>query len=103
MAPAFGQQVTVTFEWDANPASDGVTEYNLYESISNGPYVQVASVTGDVLTVNQAVNIDGQRHRYVLRAGSPFGESGDSNVVVLTARKPGNPRNLRVTVVVALP
>ena len=72
--------VDVSFIWDANPASDLVTEYRIYET-TGGTAVLKTSTTETRGTV-QAVDMNIDR-TFICRAVNVAGESGDSNAVTL--------------------
>lgn len=84
----------LSLAWDANPASDQVTGYNVYEHV--GSVYNLLATVGPTITTYALVNPTTGPHAYVVTAVNLRGESGYSNETVLPGL-PGAPANLRIT------
>jgi hypothetical protein len=100
--------VDVSFIWDANPPSDNVTEYRIYE-LFNGTTVLRTSTAETTGTV-KAVVLDADR-TFICRAVNVAGESPNSNAVTLDHKAllaelvPGAPAGMskvKVTITIEL-
>jgi hypothetical protein len=80
--------VTVTLAWDANPASDNVTNYVVR---LDGVVVGSPTGTSQLCTITTA-----GLHTFAVRAVNLFAESPDSTLTVNVV-VPRGPTNLRVT------
>lgn len=65
--------------WNANPAEDNVTEYRVYEKIGLSFNLLVATAATNVTLTNVPTG----PHYYVVRAVNFYGESKDSNVLLV--------------------
>lgn len=83
----------ITLEWDANPITDMVTEYRVYENIS-GQYVRVFPTTKITATSVVLPTLTNAAHTFVVTAVSDVVESIYSDPVVIP-KAPGKPTNLR--------
>jgi hypothetical protein len=70
---AAAQAATVTMVWNANPASDGVTKYTLYENLA-GTWTKVQDI-GPTLTTLTLTGVSAGLHTYALTASNTAGES----------------------------
>jgi hypothetical protein len=69
---------SVKLNWDADPANDDVTSYQVLRStVSGGPYAQIGSSTSTSFTDTTVA--DGETYYYVVRAVNSQGTSGNSN------------------------
>lgn len=76
--------------WDANPASDGVVSYVVYEAVAKGAPIVVATSTTTTATLDAAPG----PHTYYVTARNEW-ESAPSNSVSTNAQ-PGKPTGLKV-------
>lgn len=89
-----------TFSWDANPATENVTSYNLYLQ-KDGLQMPTVSIPASATTITckaAGVQANGSWSANVT-AVNAVGESGPSNAVTFTQRlavKPGAPKNFGV-------
>lgn len=94
--PSPGAAPAFTLIWNANPATDAVTSYTVYEH-AGANYTLVSNVTGTpVPTTFKLANLTPGPHSYVVTASSANGQSGYSNEVGLPLF-PSAPSGLRVT------
>jgi len=66
----------MTFSWVHSPSWDTNTTYVVKQSLSNGPFVPLASTTNNVITVS---NVLGQQMRIHVVLTNLWGESIPSN------------------------
>jgi hypothetical protein len=97
--PAMAQTRSVTLAWDANPTSDQVTKYSIYQStIAAGPFTKVADTAATATTYTVIGLSTGTTYYWRLTASNTWAESAPSAVVSATPLlTPGAPQNLRVT------
>lgn len=88
----------VQLAWDANPATQNVTSYHVYERTPTGNVTVATSTSTNatITSVTQGV------HTYVVTASNIWGESAPSNPVS-TPGGPSAPVNVRVTIVITVP
>lgn len=83
----------ITLEWDANPVTDMVTEYRVYENTS-GQYVRIFPTTKITATSVALPTLTNAAHTFVVTAVSDVVESVYSDPVFIP-KAPGKPTNLR--------
>lgn len=85
----------VSVAWDANPASQNVTKYNIYEINSSGSRLKIGESTGTTYVLPNSTST----RTIAVTAVNATGESTISNTVVVAAPvvAPQPPTNLRVT------
>ncbi len=76
----------VNLSWDA---VEGATSYNIKRSeTAGGPYDTIASVSGSVITMNDADVYYGNTYYYTISAVNESGESANSNEASVTLQEP---------------
>lgn len=87
---------SVTLEWNANPATDQVTKYSVYQATgTTGTFVKVADITtGTTYTVS---NLNPGVYQFRITASNSWGESLPSNIVT-TPTSASAPTGLKITV-----
>ena len=83
-----------TVAWDANPASDGVTEYRLYAG-TDGNYTLVQTIAGGD-TVEVTVDLPDEATHIVLTAANAAGLESLPSDSVAIGRRPEKVRNLKI-------
>jgi len=88
---------TLHVEWPANPASEFVTSYDVYESVNAGPFNFKTNTPGASLDI---LNPSPGTYAWKIRAKNFVGTSGDSPVIQ-GPTVPSNPGQGTVTVITA--
>jgi len=86
---------TVKLQWDANAASEQVTEYRVYQD-----GVKVATVISPATTVTLP-SVTPSAHSFYVTAANMTGESAPSNTVTMPGM-PGAPAGMKITVTVTV-
>jgi hypothetical protein len=69
---------SIKLDWTANPASEFVTKYEVFESVNGGAFAVKANATGNTATIP---NVLPGLYRYKVRAVNFVGNGPDSAVV----------------------
>lgn len=80
--------VNVNVSWTANPATDGVTSYNVY---LNGTLNSSPTATSEIVSIPAAGT-----YTFGVSAVNQWGES-DQEIVTETINSAGKPTNVKVT------
>jgi len=85
----------LSLQWDANPATDLVTKYNVYEHVGSN-YNLVGSVNAPTTTF-ALTNLSPGAHIYAVTAVNITGESINKSSEVTVPALPSAPANLRIS------
>lgn len=76
---------SVTLNWNPAPAGQTVTSYKVArQDVANGPFNPIATSPTNSYVDSDPNLVEGKQYSYEVLADNPSGESGPSNIVVVT-------------------
>lgn len=85
MFMATATQHQVTLDWNPTPAGQTVTFFSVKrQDTANGPFTEIGRPTTNHFVDTDPNFVEGAPYSYEVSADNPSGESGPSNIVVVT-------------------